>query len=134
MNPAIHPAITSFEGNTQNRSRLTRSVFLPKEHGSWSLALEPVAFGLLIVPSLAGGSLAVSATAAFFIRRPLKSLLKAHDRTTLLSLSILSTFALIGFAQVVMLGVNVTMRRIRHPNLDINSEGLHIFPLHGDIS
>ena len=48
------------------------SVYLPKEHGSWSLALEPIALGLLVAPSLAGTALAVSAAAAFLLRRPFK--------------------------------------------------------------
>ncbi len=47
---------------------------LPKEHGSWSLALEPVAFGLLVAPSAAGGALAVAAVSGFFLRRPMKLL------------------------------------------------------------
>ena len=39
---------------------------LPKEHGSWSLALEPVAFGLLVAPSAAGAALALAAGLGFF--------------------------------------------------------------------
>jgi hypothetical protein len=50
------------------------SVFLPKEHGSWSLVLEPLALGLLVAPSSAGGALTVTALAAFFARRPFKAL------------------------------------------------------------
>ena len=46
----------------------------PKEHGSWSLALEPVTLGLLAAPSRAGIFLAVAAVAGFFLRRPLKLL------------------------------------------------------------
>lgn len=53
--------------------RPVASVFLPKEHGSWSLALEPLALGLLVAPSWAGGALAVAAVAGFFARRPLKA-------------------------------------------------------------
>ena len=49
---------------------------LPKEHGSWSLAFEPVALGLLAAPSKAGIPLAMSACAVFFLRRPLKLLLQ----------------------------------------------------------
>lgn len=45
---------------------------MPKEHGSWSLALEPVVFGLLVAPSVAGLALAAAVLAAFFSRRPLK--------------------------------------------------------------
>ncbi len=50
------------------------SVFLPKEHGSWSLVLEPLALGLLVAPSSAGGALALAALAGFFARRPFKAL------------------------------------------------------------
>ena len=49
------------------------SVFLPKEHGSWSLVLEPLALGLLVAPSSAGGALTVAALAGFFARRPFKA-------------------------------------------------------------
>jgi hypothetical protein len=49
-----------------------RELVLPKEHGSWSLALEPLAFGLIAAPSFAGAGLAVAVTAAFFARRPLR--------------------------------------------------------------
>jgi YwiC-like protein len=47
-------------------------LILPKEHGSWSLALEPLAFGLLAATSPAGFALALAAVAGFFLRRPLK--------------------------------------------------------------
>lgn len=45
---------------------------LPKEHGSWSLALEPLAFGLLAAPSIGGTWLALAVVGAFFARRPLR--------------------------------------------------------------
>lgn len=49
-----------------------RALVLPREHGSWSLALEPVALGLLVAPSQPGAALALAALAGFFARRPLK--------------------------------------------------------------
>lgn len=49
-----------------------RSVLMPKEHGSWSLALEPLAFGLIAAPSLAGAAFAATVCAAFLARRPLR--------------------------------------------------------------
>ena len=49
-----------------------RELVWPKEHGSWSLALEPLALGLLAAPSIGGGALAVAAMAGFFARRPLR--------------------------------------------------------------
>lgn len=55
------------------RSASAGTVFLPKEHGSWSLALEPLALGLLVAPSWAGGALAGTVLAGFFARRPLKA-------------------------------------------------------------
>lgn len=51
---------------------------LPKEHGSWSLAFEPVALGLLTAPSKAGIPLAFAAGAGFFLRRPLRLLLQTR--------------------------------------------------------
>lgn len=58
------------------RPRKLFKLLLPKEHGSWSLAMEPLAFGLLAAPSAAGGALTVAALAGFFLRRPLKSLFR----------------------------------------------------------
>lgn len=53
-------------------SASVRAIILPKEHGSWSLAFEPVALGLLVAPSWAGLLLALAVIAGFFVRRPLK--------------------------------------------------------------
>jgi hypothetical protein len=47
-------------------------LLLPKEHGSWSLAFEPVGLALLVAPSGAGAALAAAVAAGFFTRRPLK--------------------------------------------------------------
>jgi len=44
----------------------------PKEHGSWSLVLEPLLLGILLAPSGTGLCLAGACLAAFFSRRPLK--------------------------------------------------------------
>ncbi len=49
-----------------------RSLVLPKEHGSWSLAFEPVVLGLLVAATPAGFALATTIVAGFFVRRPLK--------------------------------------------------------------
>ena len=64
-------------GATQARVRL-RTVALPTEHGGWGLALEPVALGLLVAPSLAGFCLAVATMGAFLARHPFK--IVAGDR------------------------------------------------------
>jgi hypothetical protein len=55
-----------------------RDVVMPKEHGSWSLAFEPVALGLLIAPSGGGAMLAFAVAAAFFSRRPLTIATRDH--------------------------------------------------------
>ena len=53
-------------------SSLWRDCIAPKEHGSWSLAFEPIALSLLVAPSLPGGLLALALAAGFFARRPLR--------------------------------------------------------------
>jgi len=77
-------------------------MILPKEHGSWSLALEPIALGLLVAPSIAGGTLAIAAVAGFFLRRPLKILFRERDnderrKIAIADIFILSAIALAGF-------------------------------------
>lgn len=74
---------------------------LPREHGAWSLACEPLALGLLAAPSRAGGCLALAAAAVFFARRPLQCLLRpgasaprAAAAPWLLGLALLATAAL----------------------------------------
>src|SRR6516162_8620554 len=52
--------------------RQSTQLVMPKEHGSWSLALEPVALGLGVAPSVGGVGLAMAAVAGFIMRRPLK--------------------------------------------------------------
>ncbi len=73
----VFPATT---GKTEvwpgSRLNEIRDLVLPKEHGSWSLALEPVALGLLAAPSDAGIFLALAAVAGFLMRRPVKVLLQ----------------------------------------------------------
>ncbi|MBI2498210.1 MAG: YwiC-like family protein [Opitutae bacterium] len=49
-----------------------KSLLLPKEHGSWSLAFEPVVLALLVAPSGTGAALAATVAGGFFTRRPLK--------------------------------------------------------------
>lgn len=53
-------------------TEMWRDVVRPKEHGSWSLAFEPVALGLLAAPSRGGAWLALAVAAGFFARRPLR--------------------------------------------------------------
>lgn len=85
-----------------------RDLVLPKEHGSWSLALEPLALGLLVAPSLAGGALAVAAFAGFLARRPLKIAVRerrgVRRATAIRALAVLVTIAGSAFALAVGLG------------------------------
>jgi hypothetical protein len=83
------------------------SVFLPKEHGSWSLALEPLALGLLVAPSSAGGALTVAALAGFFARRPFKALAApaaARRREARATIVLFSALGVAGGFVVLVLG------------------------------
>lgn len=51
---------------------LWRDCIAPKEHGSWSLAFEPIVLSLLVAPSVPGSLLAVAFAGGFFARRPLR--------------------------------------------------------------
>ena len=76
---------------------------LPKEHGSWSLALEPVAFGLLVEPSAAGAALTLAAVSGFFLRRPMKLVLsrKGDPRQPLAAVGLV-ILALAGLAGLLL--------------------------------
>lgn len=49
-----------------------RELVLPREHGSWSFVLEPLALGLLAAPSRPGAGFAIGVIALFLARRPLQ--------------------------------------------------------------
>ena len=51
---------------------LWRDCMAPKEHGSWSLAFEPIALSLLLAFSVPGALFAVVLIAVFFARRPMR--------------------------------------------------------------
>ena len=82
--------------------------FLPKEHGSWSLAFEPLALGLLLAPSLAGVALLAAAAAGFFARRPLKAAFAPQfsekRREAREALVMLSALVLAGGFELLVLG------------------------------
>lgn len=84
------------------------TVFLPKEHGSWSLAFEPLAFGLLVAPSSAGAALALAAVAGFFARRPFKAALapafSPRRRTARETVGMLSALAVAGLFETLEVG------------------------------
>lgn len=84
------------------------TVFLPKEHGSWSLAFEPLALGMLLAPSSAGVALLGTAMAGFFARRPFKAAFAARHsaarRDAREALVMLLTLALAGGFEVLVLG------------------------------
>ena len=85
-----------------------KDVVMPKEHGSWSLAFEPIALGLLIAPSGGGGWLALALSAGFFARRPLR--LSAHERqanrraVAVTALMICALIALLSMTAAVWVG------------------------------
>ena len=83
--------------------RAAAQLTLPKEHGSWSLALEPVAFGLLVAPSAAGAALALAAVSGFFLRRPLKlAMAGKHDSRQPIALICAAIIALIGLSGLLL--------------------------------
>ncbi|MFZ5496891.1 MAG: YwiC-like family protein [Verrucomicrobiota bacterium] len=103
MSTAILPAMPL----PSARSAPAGTVFLPREHGSWSLALEPLALGLLSAPSWAGGALVAAALAGFFARRPLKAALGALATPRRVAarkaLVVLSGLAFAGCSEMVVL-------------------------------
>lgn len=56
---------------------LIRPLAVPIEHGAWGFLLEPIALGLLVAPSPAGGLIGLGGLAVFLLRHPLK--LALHD-------------------------------------------------------
>lgn len=80
----------------------------PKEHGSWSLAFEPLALSLLVAPSRAGAGLALALAAAFFARRPLRLLMlerRAERRSVALrALALCGAAGLAGLAAALAMG------------------------------
>lgn len=60
-------------------------------------------FGLLAAPSLAGGALAVSAAAAFFLRRPAKAVWRTPDRAAWLAVVLLGSCAAAGLGKSILL-------------------------------
>jgi len=84
-----------------------RSVFLPKEHGSWSLALEPVLLGMLAAPTLAGCGLALATVSGFFARRPIRAALGSGTggwAGSVAAASLLCIAAAVGIAVSAALG------------------------------
>lgn len=63
----------------KSQPREMLQLVLPREHGSWSLALEPLALGLIAAPSRTGFALSVAMVCGFFLRRPLKVLTNRDD-------------------------------------------------------
>jgi hypothetical protein len=98
-------AVSSFRPLAVSR---WRELVMPKEHGSWSLALEPLVLALLVFPSGAGGALALAVIAAFFARRPLRTAWterragrRAGARVALVALGVLAGA---GIAAAIALG------------------------------
>lgn len=92
----------------RSATRTLAAVFLPKEHGSWSLVFEPLALGLLVAPSCGGTALATAALAGFFSRRPLKSAFHPDStdrrRTARITVVLLATLAVAGLLEAALIG------------------------------
>jgi hypothetical protein len=83
------------------------SIVIPKEHGSWSLAFEPVVLGLLCVPSLGGCLLGVAVTAGFFARRPLRVFFREHrnEQRRAAAAALITCVTMAGIAMAAAIGV-----------------------------
>lgn len=85
-----------------------RHTVWPKEHGSWSLAFEPLALGLIAAPSPAGAALGVAVAAGFFLRRPLRIAMAdkvaERRRAARTAVMLCGAVALAGLASAVYLG------------------------------
>ncbi len=90
-------------GLEKSHTRQAIKLILPKEHGSWSLALEPLALGLLVAPSAAGSLLAVAVLSGFFLRRPLKVVLsRKPDPRRLLAFGCVAALTASAFASLLL--------------------------------
>jgi hypothetical protein len=88
-------------------------LILPKEHGSWSLTLEPIALGLLVAPSIAGSALAIAAIAGFFLRRPLKILFReANGERREIALAGIFVMAVIAFSGLWLAAKNGGLEKL----------------------
>jgi hypothetical protein len=98
---------------TRSVAARAATIFLPKEHGSWSLAFEPLAIGMLLAPSSAGVALLAAAMAGFFARRPFKAAFAARHsparRDAREALGMLLSLALAGGFGVLVLGDAVAL-------------------------
>jgi hypothetical protein len=85
-----------------------RDFLCPKEHGSWSLAFEPLVLSLLVAPSVAGGFLTLALAAGFFARRPLRLGWREHRpdrrRAAIGTVAGCIGLALIGLASAIYFG------------------------------
>ena len=89
-------------GRTASPVAAAGRLILPREHGSWSLALEPVVLGLVAAPTGAGVGVAVAALAGMFLRRPAKVL--AGDRADERRAPAIGSVVLLGLAAAAGLG------------------------------
>lgn len=108
-----NPAMAEFAPFVATPRIRWRDLIQPKEHGSWSLALEPVALGLLAAPSLAGGWFALAALAGFLARRPLKIAL--HDENSGRALAATVAFTVLIFIFVVTSSAALVLAESFHP-------------------
>lgn len=84
-----------------------REVVWPKEHGSWSLVLEPLALGLLAAPSASGVAFAAAALAGFFARRPLR--IAVHDAKPARRLAARRAVTALGATALAAFGIAVAL-------------------------
>ena len=89
------------------RRAVSWRALLPREHGSWSLAFEPLALGLIVAPSWSGAALAAGAAALFFARRPWQAARAGDVRVRMAAAALI----VLGAGAVMLLGVSVASAR-----------------------
>jgi hypothetical protein len=99
--------------NTPSAWVRSRDLIWPREHGSWSLAFEPAAVGLLVAFSPAGLVLCVAILAAFFARRPLR----AAFTETRSERRIAAAWITVAFAAVALIAAGVVIAITSWSNL-----------------
>lgn len=111
--PASRRATTGASVGKVQRVRL-RPVALPVEHGGWGLALEPLALGLCVAPSVPGVLLAVATVTAFLTRHPLKIVAADRRRGRRFPRTLMAERFALGYATLALLSFTLALKTSSH--------------------
>jgi hypothetical protein len=82
-----------------------KSIALPVEHGGWGFLFEPILLGLLVSPSVAGAWIALTAVAAFLLKRPLRLFLMGKGPLSGMTRRRAAMYVSIGYGLIVAGGL-----------------------------